>query len=416
MSPFSTTARTNDISAAMRAARPYLERRLDSGEACRIPLEPLPFRIGRGSGSCLVLNTQQVSTDHAEIVWTDGSYFLLDLESANGTFVNGQRIQKSRLQNGDNISLAHEECRFIHPRAEVEQEVPDPSTPVATSLLPTGPIREPLLLQELLRGRDLQAIFRPIIDLAARQPIGFEALARGTQEQLSPNPADLLHLADQSGLACALSRQFRLAAAQAACVLPASTRLFFNLHPTELSAADLLESLIALHQELTAQFRVVLQVHEDAVTDIASFRRLNTNLANLGMEFAYLGFVAGQSRLMELAEVAPRFIKLDMRLTRGIDQSPPRQEITRALIHAAKELGVQVIADGVETGAEADVCAALGCTLAQGFLFGRARPAKALLRSGPATNLMNVSNLRQLVQQRDAKPGSIHSPEAVPRV
>jgi EAL domain-containing protein (putative c-di-GMP-specific phosphodiesterase class I) len=391
----------NEIPASTRNAPPYLQC-VVSGEPRRIPLQPLPFRIGRGGDSYLVVNSQQVSKDHAEIVWMDGSYFLLDRESTNGTFVNGARIYQARLQNGDIINFAHEECRFVHSAPDPANDSVD-STPVVRGPLPLGLIRRYLFLQELLQHQSFRAVFQPIVDLSTRRPIGFEALARGTHEQLSPNPADLLHLAEQSGLAGELSRQFRLAAAKAAGVLPAGTRLFFNLHPAELSDAHLLDSLSALQRELAARYRIVLEVHEDSVTDIAGLRRLSASLATLEMEFAYDDFGAGQSRLMELAEVSPRFIKLDMRLTRGIDHSQPRQEIVRALTHAARELGVLVIAEGIEAAAEADACLDLGCSFAQGFLFGRPRPAEALQHNRPDTSLIDVSSLRNLIQLRESK-------------
>ena len=269
--------------------------------------------------------------------------------------------------------------------------------------LPTGLIRSYLFLQDMLEGQKFRAIFQPIVDLSTRRPIGFEALARGTHEQLSANPADLLHLAEQSGLARELSRRFRLVAAQAAAALPAGTRLFFNLHPSELSDANLLESLSTLEKKLAPRYQIVLEVHEDSVTDIPSLRGLSTSLASLGMEFAYDDFGTGQSRLMELAEVSPRFIKLDMGLTRGIDNSQPRQQIVRAIARVAQSLGVQVIAEGIETVAEADACFRLGCTLGQGFLFGRPRPAEALLRNQPDTNLIDVSNLRNRIQKLDSR-------------
>ncbi len=71
---------------------------------------------------------------------------------------------------------------------------------------------------------------------------------------------------------------------------------------------------------------------------------------------------------MELAEVPPDFLKLDMSLIRGIDGSPTRQDLVAALVRVMREAGVGVVAEGIETEAERRVCRELGCDLGQGFL------------------------------------------------
>ena len=86
------------------------------------------------------------------------------------------------------------------------------------------------------------------------------------------------------------------------------------------------------------------------------------------MGLAYDDFGAGQSRLMELAEVPPDVIKLDRSLIQGINDSQPRQDLVRALVKVMLDQGSEVLAEGVETESECAVCYELGCQLAQGFL------------------------------------------------
>jgi EAL domain-containing protein (putative c-di-GMP-specific phosphodiesterase class I) len=120
---------------------------------------------------------------------------------------------------------------------------------------------------------------------------------------------------------------------------------------------------------------MVLEVHEEAVADSLSMHKLRDQLAALGIGLAYDDFGAGQARLQELVEVPPHFLKLHMSLIRGIDQDVTRQELIQALNPVITKLGVQVIAEGIETEQEAGVCLGLGCHLGQGFLFGRPQPA-----------------------------------------
>src|SRR5262249_4312675 len=123
-----------------------------------------------------------------------------------------------------------------------------------------------------------------------------------------------------------------------------------------------------------------LEVHEDAVADSPSMRKLRDQLDELGIGLAYDDLGAGQARLQELIEVPPHFVKLHMSLIRGVDQEVTRQELIQALNPVMAKLGVQVLAEGIETEEEAAVCLRLGCHLGQGFLFGRPQPV-ALLES-----------------------------------
>ncbi|HEV3446002.1 MAG TPA: EAL domain-containing protein, partial [Gemmataceae bacterium] len=79
--------------------------------------------------------------------------------------------------------------------------------------------------------------------------------------------------------------------------------------------------------------------------------------------------------LEELAEASPDYVKLHMRLIRGIQESRTRQGLIQALNKLSHELGVKQIAEGIETPEEAKVCRSLGCRFGQGFLFGRPQAA-----------------------------------------
>jgi EAL domain-containing protein (putative c-di-GMP-specific phosphodiesterase class I) len=93
-------------------------------------------------------------------------------------------------------------------------------------------------------------------------------------------------------------------------------------------------------------------------------------LQKLGIELAYDDFGAGQSRLLEIAECPPNFLKLDRDLVQAMQSSETSREIVRALLKAIAGKGVQVIAEGIESEQLAEVCLQNGCHLGQGFLYG----------------------------------------------
>jgi hypothetical protein len=76
-----------------------------------------------------------------------------------------------------------------------------------------------------------------------------------------------------------------------------------------------------------------------AIANVSVIRQFHNLLRNIGVGLAFDDFGTGQTRLAELAETPPNFIKIDMRLTRGIDRPPARQDIVRALIQVACRLG-----------------------------------------------------------------------------
>jgi EAL domain-containing protein (putative c-di-GMP-specific phosphodiesterase class I) len=92
-------------------------------------------------------------------------------------------------------------------------------------------------------------------------------------------------------------------------------------------------------------------------------------------EFGFLtaldDFGAGYAGLGLLAKFQPDLIKIDMDVLRGVDDSKPRQTIVRGLTHIAADLGIQILAEGVETEAEFKTLTAIGIRLFQGYYFGR---------------------------------------------
>ncbi len=364
---------------------PYLEHYPEPGEPPhRILLDQFPFRIGRSMTAQYIIYSRQVSKEHTEISRRGKEFVIRDLGSTNGTFVNGRRIQETLLADGDIIHVAHKEFRFGHESPEGRGDSGPCFTELALSQLPASVIRGTQHLRELLAHYHVRIVFQPIVDLQTEAVMGYETLGRGTHAELSTSPVDLFGLASQCNLARELSRTFRLAALREACRLPTSARIFFNIHPSEMSDGGLVDALRVLKRSLHSQHQVVLEVHEGVVTDLATMRRFRDQLKELDIGLAYDDFGAGQARLTELAEVPPDFIKLDKCLIHGIETAPARQDLVRALTRVSADLGVATIAEGIETRDEAEVCLGLHCHYGQGFLFGRPQPLTPLGSLEPA--------------------------------
>ena len=118
--------------------------------------------------------------------------------------------------------------------------------------------------------------------------------------------------------------------------------------------------------------RLILEITEgEAINDRADFRAVVDEYRGAGFRIAIDDFGAGYSGLNLLADFQPDLIKLDMNLVRGIEGRGPRQSIARAIGAVCTDLGIDVIAEGVETRDEYAWFAGEGVRLFQGYLFAR---------------------------------------------
>ncbi len=150
---------------------------------------------------------------------------------------------------------------------------------------------------------------------------------------------------------------------------PADVKLFVNLHASDLNDPELLDSCSHLSG---IGHRVILEITEraslDGVKDVASRVK---KLREQGFNIAIDDLGAGYAGLSSFAQLEPEVAKLDMSLVRGIDQQPKKQSIVRAMVQLCEELGILVVAEGVEATGERDRLVDLGCDLLQGYLFAK---------------------------------------------
>jgi len=381
---------------------PYLEfYPQNSGLMNRIPLRSLPFRVGRSLTCNYVISAPEISKEHAEIFVAGDQYRLRDLNSTNGTFINGYRVSEAPLSEDDIIHVAHEEFRFIGTATNDTDEFEAPLTEPLSRKIPKSIARSSQYLDELIRDRLVRILFQPIVAFDTLEPIGYEALGRGTHSDLSASPVDLLDLACRCSKVAALSELFRHEAVVRSGQLPAAKFLFLNLHPSEVNSKHFINHLGQIKEVAPPDRQLVLEIHENSMCDFNSLRGFRQQLMDLGFKVAYDDFGAGQARFLELADIPPDFVKLDMRLVRNIDQAEPRRNLLRALASVSTQLGIRVIAEGVETQEEAIVCRELGCEFGQGYFFGLPKGATPQKQKDP-TKDFNVAELRARFRAQSA--------------
>jgi EAL domain-containing protein (putative c-di-GMP-specific phosphodiesterase class I) len=119
----------------------------------------------------------------------------------------------------------------------------------------------------------------------------------------------------------------------------------------------------------------VLEITErSAIEDVKDIQARVTMLRRLGFRIAIDDLGAGYAGLSSFAALEPEIVKLDMSLVRNVHQSDIRQRLVGSMTALCKEMGMGVVAEGVEVVEERDCLRGLGCELLQGYLFARPGP------------------------------------------
>lgn len=350
----------------------------DSKLMRRIRLSEFPFRTGRQEGLPLRLDTTGVSRNHAEFSEArDDGLLLRDLDSTNGTYVNHQRLEGERVvREGDIIHFADQEFRLI--ALELQQAQSLDQTRIGIGTLPRKLPQGAREFQQMLLTGAVSTAFQPIVD-AQGQVFAHELLGRGAFPGLPVAPYPLFQIAESLDLAVPFSDLLRRRAVEQAASLDPLGRYFFNIHPRETDQPDQLLARLTEMRENFPDLRLVLEIHEGAVTDGPLIRRIRDHLKALDIGLAYDDFGAGQARLIELTEVPPDYVKFDMALVRDIDTAPEAKRRMLGLFQGLlRDMGIASLAEGVETAAEAEVLRALDIDLYQGYLFGKPNETLAI--------------------------------------
>ena len=212
--------------------------------------------------------------------------------------------------------------------------------------------------------------FQPIADISARRVFAYEALVRGAGGE---SAASVLGAIPDGDL-YAFDHSARLAAVALAGRLGLEDKLSLNVMPgcIESMPRSLDQLMECAARSGVSPSQLVLEITEgEAIQRPKEFTRLLDPYRAQGVRMAIDDFGAGYSGLNLLAYFQPDLIKLDMHLVRGIDSAGPRQAIARAVLQVCDDLGIEVIAEGVETPGEYHWFRRVGVRLFQGYLLRR---------------------------------------------
>ena len=229
--------------------------------------------------------------------------------------------------------------------------------------------------RQLLSNAQVFYCFQPIFSARSGRVVAYEALMRSDLPTLR-SPATIMKLAREQGALYEIERLTFTKALETfdslcrAGSVSGDAMLFVNsIASTCLTQADV-DYIDSRWHELRR--RMVIEITEEEEIDYEALERKRDDPGSSGM-FALDDYGSGYSNENTLLQLAPRFVKVDIAIIRGIDTSPDKQQILRNMVAYAHPRSMKIVAEGVETAAELRTVIELGADLLQGYFL--ARPA-----------------------------------------
>jgi diguanylate cyclase (GGDEF)-like protein len=227
-------------------------------------------------------------------------------------------------------------------------------------------------LREAIERKELELHYQPIVNVRNNVVAGFEALARWRHpvKGMVP-PAVFIPVAEDSGLIVPLGEWALMEACRNAAQWPGDLKIAVNLSPVQFTAPNLFDMIErTLAETGLAPHRLELEITErifmeDSENTLATLRRLK----QLGVRIAMDDFGTGYSSLSYLRSFPFDKIKIDRAFVSDLSERNEHVVIVQAVVSIARALGMTTTAEGVETEAQHQFLAALGCDEVQGYLF-----------------------------------------------
>lgn len=234
-------------------------------------------------------------------------------------------------------------------------------------------------LRKAVDRAEFRVYYQPIVRLEERKIVGFEALTRWQSPQGLVMPGEFIPVADEMGIILSINRQLILEACRTLRrwqnLFPLDTPLFMslNISPKQFAQADLARQIGTLLNESEMDPGcIALEITETiAMADAERSAAVLGQLKALGVGLDIDDFGTGYSSLSRLQAFRVDTLKIDRVFISQIDHNPETYEIVRTIVMLAHNLGLEVVAEGVETETQVQMLRRIGCERAQGHLFSK---------------------------------------------
>lgn len=255
-------------------------------------------------------------------------------------------------------------------------------------------------LRKAVELNQFRVYYQPVVSLRSGQIVGFETLSRWQRPEGLVMPAEFIPLADETGIILAMNRQLLYEACRQVrswqSLFPSDPPLSVNVNisPKQFAQPDLASQLgkILLETGL-APSSLNLEITETiAMADAQRSAVVLSELKALGVRLDIDDFGTGYSSLSRLQRFPVDTLKIDRSFIAHVDTDVETAEIVRVIVMLAHGLRLEVVAEGVETQAQAKWLKDIGCELAQGYLYSKPVPGETIEQL--LSNAANTANTR----------------------
>jgi diguanylate cyclase (GGDEF)-like protein/PAS domain S-box-containing protein len=255
-------------------------------------------------------------------------------------------------------------------------------------------------LRRALELGEFQVYYQPVVSLRNGRIVGFEALSRWQRPEGLVMPGDFITVADETGLILPINRQLLQEACrqvklwQERFPLDPPLSIGINITPRQFAQPELaFEIKQILYETGLKSSSLDLEITETiAMADAARSTVVLAELKSLGARLSIDDFGTGYSSLSRLQRFPVDILKIDRAFISRMDSDLETHEIVRIVVMLAHNLGLKVIAEGVETQEQVELLKHIGCEMAQGYLFSKPVRAEAIQQLLIAQHSGNVTS------------------------
>ncbi|MFN7979687.1 MAG: EAL domain-containing protein, partial [Vicinamibacterales bacterium] len=253
-------------------------------------------------------------------------------------------------------------------------------------------------LRRAIDRDEFRVWYQPIVSLATEEIVGAEALVRWQHpEHGMVPPQEFLGVAEEIGIIAQIDEYVLVAACRQARawlqdgLLPAAGSISVNLSARAFAQESLAKRVAGILREAGCPASALrLEITEGvAIKDAARARMVLADLRRLGVRISLDDFGTGYSSLSYLQSLPLDVLKVDRSFVTGIGSDADKGEIVKLIAGLARGLGLEIVAEGVESGTQIDYLRTLGCHYGQGYYF--AKPAEAAKWPAPRGKVVRLA-------------------------
>ena len=238
-------------------------------------------------------------------------------------------------------------------------------------------------LRRALRNHEFVLHFQPVVLLETCTVVGFEALVRWqSPERGLVYPGDFIAVAEETGIIVQLGLWVFREACRQAMIWQASEhrlrpQISVNISPRQFAQPDLVESVRQIMSETLVDPKLIkIEITESGTMgDPERAVRVLSELKDLGLQLSVDDFGTGYSSLSYLQRFPLDVLKIDRSFVQGLLDNPESRQIIGSIMALARGMGMDVVAEGIESSDQAVELARMGCSFGQGYFFSKPLPA-----------------------------------------